>query len=124
MSLEIVVLFVVGFLPESMNTIANIMVSFSCAMQVQAFRIVKGHSYASTMCIGNLRSGMESFSKYLRNRDRKDIIDSLYYFGIIMIFAIGAGLGGVLSARWGFKTIFISCVILLIANLTMIERKG
>ena len=123
-SLEIIVLFVVGFLPESMNTIANIMVSFSCAMQVQAFRIVKGHSYASTMCIGNLRSGTESFSKYLRNKDRKDIIDSLYYFGIIMIFAIGAGLGGVLSARWGFKTIFISCVILLIANLTMIERKG
>lgn len=123
MMLEIVVLFVVGFLPESMNTIANILVSFSCAMQVQAFRSLKGHSYASTMCIGNLRSGMESFSKFLRLRDRKDFVDSLYYFGIILIFAVGAGLGGVLSARWGFKTIFISCVILLIANLTMIEKR-
>ncbi|MBR0145633.1 MAG: DUF1275 domain-containing protein [Eubacterium sp.] len=122
--LEIIVLFVVGFLPEEFNALANILVSFSCAMQVQAFRSLKGHSYASTMCIGNLRSGTESLSKYLRTRNKSEIVDSLYYFGIILIFAIGAGLGSILSGYWGFKTILISCVILLLANLSMIERKS
>ena len=120
--IEMIVLSIVAFLPESLNTLANIMVSFSCAMQVQAFREVKGHSYASTMCIGNLRSGTECFSKYLRSRERADIVDALYYFGIILIFAIGAGLGGILSEILEYKTILISSFILLIANLTMIQR--
>ena len=122
--LEIIVLSVVGFLPEEFNSLANILVSFSCAMQVQAFRSLKGHSYASTMCIGNLRSGTESLSKYLRTRNKSDIVDSLYYFGIILIFAIGAGLGSILSGYWGYKTILISSFILLLANLSMIERKS
>ena len=121
--IELVVLTVVAFLPEALNTPANVLVSFSCAMQVQAFREVKGHSYASTMCIGNLRSGTESFSKYLRTRDMTQIVDSLYYFGIILIFAIGAGLGGIISEIIGFKSILISSLILLIANLTMIQKK-
>ena len=121
--LEIIVLSVVAFLPGELDTLANILVSFSCAMQVQAFRSLKGHSYASTMCIGNLRSGTESLSKYLRTRDKRDIVDSLYYFGIILVFAVGAGLGGILSGYWGYKTILVSSLILLLANLSMIERK-
>ena len=127
--LEIIVIAVVCFLPEGkadwidFNMVTNVMISFVCSLQVQCFRNIRGISCATTMCTGNLRSGTESFSKFLRLRDRKDFVDSLYYFGIILIFAVGAGLGGVLSARWGFKTIFISCVILLIANLTMIEKR-
>ena len=45
--------------------LATVLVSFSCAMQVQTFRKVNGHSYASTMCIGNLRSGTAALSVYL-----------------------------------------------------------
>lgn len=58
--LEIAILLIVGFLPQTLNMTATILVSFSCAMQVQAFRKVDGYSYASTMCIGNLRSGTAS----------------------------------------------------------------
>ena len=57
---EILLLFVVGFLPQELNLLANSLVSFSCAMQVQSFRKVNGYAFASTMCIGNLRSGMDS----------------------------------------------------------------
>ena len=57
---EIALLFAVGFLPQEANTFANAVVSFVCAMQVQTFRKVRGHAYASTMCIGNMRSGTEA----------------------------------------------------------------
>ena len=40
------------------------------AGQVQAFRKVHGYPFASTMCIGNLRSGMESLVAGLRLHDR------------------------------------------------------
>lgn len=58
---EVLLLFAVGFLPQSQNLLANAIVSFSCAMQVQAFRKVDGYAFASTMCIGDLRSGVEAF---------------------------------------------------------------
>ena len=61
---EIVFLFAVGFLPQSVDTPANAVVSFVCAMQVQTFRKVRGHAYASTMCIGNMRSGTEALCVY------------------------------------------------------------
>ena len=54
---EIVILFAVGFIPERFNLLATMLVSFACSMQVQTFRKVNGYGYASTMCIGNLRSG-------------------------------------------------------------------
>ena len=63
---EILLLFLVGFIPHSLDQLANALVSFSCAMQVQAFRKVEGFVFASTMCIGNLRSGMEALCAYLR----------------------------------------------------------
>ena len=71
--MEIVLLFAVGFFPNDIDLLANAMVSFACAMQVQAFRKVNGYAFASTMCIGNLRSGMESLCAYGKTKDKKDI---------------------------------------------------
>ena len=42
--MEIFILFFVGFLTEGWNMLATVLVSFSCAMQVQTFRKVNGHS--------------------------------------------------------------------------------
>ena len=67
---EIIILFAVGFMPKSMDTVAAVIVSFSCAMQVQTFRKVRGYSYASTMCIGNLRSGTAAVRFYSRKKAR------------------------------------------------------
>ena len=46
--IEIAMLLAVGFMPTGLNMLANIMVSFSCAMQVQTFRKVHGYGYASS----------------------------------------------------------------------------
>lgn len=87
LAIEILLLFAVGFLPDSWNLIANSMVSFSCAMQVQAFRKVNSYAFASTMCIGNLRSGMESLCAYFKTRNKDVLIKSMHYFGVILLFA-------------------------------------
>ncbi len=121
--IEIVMLLIVGFLPSAYNLLANVLVSLACAMQVQTFKKVHGYGYASTMCIGNLRSGTESFSMYLRTKNKKFLSKSAHFFGIILIFAIGAGIGGVLTNYLGFETIFISPIILLIVILMMIKEK-
>jgi len=120
---EIGILIVVGFMPQRWNLAATILVSFSCAMQVQAFRKVSGYSYASTMCIGNLRSGTAALSVYLRERKPEQFQQSLYYFGIILVFAIGAGIGGNLSVRYGFHMIWVSSGLLLVSVILMFLEK-
>ena len=121
--LEILILFAVGFIPKGQNMLATILVSFSCAMQVQTFRKVGGYSYASTMCIGNLRSGTAALSTYIREKRQEQLRQALYYFGIIFFFAIGAGIGGNLSAYFGFQAIWVSCVMLTVSFLLMFVEK-
>ena len=123
--IEILILFAVGFMPESMDMAATVLVSFSCAMHVQAFRKMDGYSYASTMCIGNLRSGTAALSTFLRERRPEQMRQALYYFGIIFFFALGAGGGGNLSLRIGYQAIWISGFLLLISFVLMFtEKKG
>lgn len=121
--LEILLLFLVGFLPDQFNLIANALVSFSCAMQVQAFRKVNSFAFASTMCIGNIRSGTDALCAFIRTRDKNTLRKSLCYWGIILLFAIGAGIGGYGITIFGMRTIWISCMLLLIGFLMMFIKE-
>jgi len=120
---EIAVLFAVGFMPQSLNTVANSLVSFSCAMQLQTFRKVRGHAYASTMCIGNMRSGTDALCAYFHTHDKKILQKSMTYFAVIGVFALGAGCGSVLTARYAEKGIWVSCILLTISFLMMFVRE-
>ena len=120
--IEISILFIVGFIPHNLNVLATVLVSFTCAMQVQSFRKVNGYSYASTMCIGNLRSGTAALSVYLRERKIDSLKQCGYYYAVILLFAIGAGVGGNLSLNYGIPTIWCSC-LLLFCSFFMMKNK-
>ena len=124
--LEILILFAVGFMPPAWNIAANILVSFSCAMQVQAFRTVGGGIvYASTMCVGNLRSGTAALSDYIHTKKKENLHRALYYFGIILVFAVGAGIGAIASMHFSLRIIWVCCALLAAASLLMdFDRKG
>lgn len=113
--MEIVLLFAVGFFPNDIDLLANAMVSFACAMQVQAFRKVNGYAFASTMCIGNLRSGMDSLVAFGHTRDKSLLYKALHYFGVILVFALGAGVGTQCVTVLGAKTIWLSCALLAVS---------
>lgn len=120
---EIVMLFVVGFFPQEWNLMANALVSFACAMQVQTFRKVNGYAFASTMCIGNMRSGMDSLCSWVLNRNPAALKKSLYYWGIILLFALGAGLGSLALDLCGAKAIWFSCLLLTVSFCLMFLKE-
>ena len=120
---EIILLFAVGFIPETLNAIANALVSFVCALQVQTFHKIHGQPYASTMCIGNMRSGMEALCAYFRCRDREVLQKALTYFAVILVFAAGAGIGSVVSNTLGSGAIWICCVLLSVSFCLMFIRE-
>lgn len=122
---EIIILLAVGFLPNQFDRLANALVSFVCALQVQAFHKVKKHVYASTMCIGNLRSGTEAFCEFFRTRSLPALHRALVYFGVIAFFAVGAALGSGLTELFGVRAVMVCPAFLFAALCVMIvpERR-
>ena len=121
--LEILLLFVVGFLPQSMNMAANILVSFVCAMQVEAFRKMKGSAYASTMCIGNLRSATEMLYRYRHTKEKGCLEKCLRYYGVILVFGIGAALGSFMTSLFEERTIWLSGGFLVVCFCIMFIKE-
>ena len=113
--IEIILLFAVGYIPQQINALANALVSFVCAMQVQTFHKVRGHAYASTMCIGNMRSGIESLCTYFHVHDKIILKKAMTYFSVIAVFAVGAGIGTVITNAVGIKAIWLCCLLLFVS---------
>ena len=120
---EALILIAVSFFPTALNLPANALTSFACGIQVESFRKIHGKGIATTMCIGNLRSGTESLSVYLRDHQKGALKKAAHYYGIILIFALGAGLGGICSLHWGMKAIWVSSALLLGTFLMMVKER-
>ena len=104
------------------NAFIGVLISFVCSMQVETFRRVHGHPFASTMCTGNLRSGTEALCQYFKTGDKTLKQKSLRYYGIITFFIIGAVIGGFLTGRAGGSSIFICSILLAIATILMAKE--
>ena len=120
---ELILVTIVGFIPLGQyDVVANVLISFVCSMQVETFRRVHGHPFASTMCTGNLRSGTEALCQYFKTGDKTLKQKSLRYYGIITFFIIGAIIGGFLTGRAGGESIFICSILLTIATVLMAKE--
>lgn len=112
---ECVVIAVVAFLPQSLNPLANLMISFASAVQVDSFRKFNGCGCATTMCTGNLRSGTEHLFFWLSHRERDALKKMGLYYGLILSFVTGAVLSGLLSHWLHSQTALAAIFPLLIA---------
>lgn len=118
---EIAIMFMVGFMGNDLDLIANTMISFACGIQVQAFRKIQGNNLATTMCIGNFRTGTDLLCTFFHNKDRETLKKSLLYFGVIATFMLGAVLGNIGIGFWKEKAIFVSGILLLLAFFIMMR---
>jgi uncharacterized membrane protein YoaK (UPF0700 family) len=112
LGIEMVLLTGVAFIPEKGNIVANILVSFVCALQVETFRKVHGNPYATTMCTGNLRSATENLYHYIKTKDDRFLSKSRHYSLIIFTFICGAFLGAILSHNFGYKAVLVCPAVL------------
>lgn len=125
--LEIVVLFLVGFIPNTLpHLFANTAVSFAAAVQFCTFRNFGGNaSYAPVFCTGNMRSCAEMYYEGFVRKDKECRIRAYHYTGILSAFFVGALMGGGLSLWFGEKAIWLACVLLTVSWITVdIEKKG
>jgi len=127
--LEIILLFFVAFLPQNLNMLANITVSFVCALQTDSFRKIKGNVCSTTMCTGNLRTATELLFLYLKHGDKNLKKKSILYYTMDLLFVLGAIVGTLLTYMFFEKSILFCCSVLCLAFIAMFiqnsnEKKG
>lgn len=110
---EAFLLLLVPFIP--LDLFANSLTSFVCGMQVQTFRKLRGHPFATTMCIGNLRSGTVSAVNWLCHREDHHLRAAGAYYYVILCFVIGVVIGNALAPVTGLFTI-AGCTVLLMVS--------
>lgn len=122
---EVAALTAVAFVPNGdfSDICVNVVVSFICSLQVEAFRKVHGRAYATTMCTGNLRSATETLYKYRSTGDSEQLRSSLEYFGIILFFIIGAAGGAVVTTAFSIKAALIPAALLAVVFVLMFREK-
>ena len=119
---EILILFSVSFFAAEQNLAANSLTSLACGIQVQAFRKIEGNGIATTMCIGNLRAGVQALHEYHIAHDREELRRGALYFAVIFFFALGAVAGNLLVARCGLPAIRWDCLLLLLPLFLMLQK--
>ncbi len=116
---EAVILAAVAFIPLTLNLPANALISFACGIQVESFRKIRGNSIATTMCIGNIRSGTQNLCQFFHDRDREHLLSAALYYGIIACFVLGAVIGNMVIGIWHEKSILCCSALLLISFVIM-----
>ena len=118
---ETIILFFVSGLSQDQNSIANALISLACGIQVETFRSLKGISIATTMCIGNLRSGIYNFDVYLLTKNKDSLTKAAIYLGTIVTFVIGAIIESILLKYLAEKALYFSVGMLIVAFALMIR---
>ncbi len=121
--MEVVCFIGVAFIPYEYNIIANSLISLACGMQVEAFKKVWGHPVATTMCIGNMRTGTENLYLYFTNKNKMNLERGLICFLIIIIFIVGAIFGNIALKYFDLKAILFCPIFLLIGFIIMFFNK-
>lgn len=114
---EIITLSIVAFIPaeEEYNLIANTLVSFACAMQMEAFTSFVNQPIATTVSTGNLRKCVEYLLKGMISHKGEDFKNAGIYFLIIVLFISGVVFGTLVSDHLAAKSVLIAAVLLALA---------
>ncbi len=121
LSAEATMLVIVAILPHTADRAANVLTSFACGIQVESFRMIHDNNVATTMCIGNLRSGVFNISQYINTRERTYLKRAYLYFILIVAFIIGAIIESALINAIGELAILLSPILLIIALVYMFQ---
>lgn len=122
--IEMLALSAAAFLPQTevMNVLCNIIVSFVCAMQMEAFKTFLGQAFATTVSTGNLRKLIEYLYKAVMEHHGSDLQTALQYLVIVLLF-IGGVIFGTLSAEiFGIRASLIPVFLLAAAYLLIAVR--
>lgn len=124
--LEILVLFAVGFVPQTVpNIFVTVTIAFIASVQVSSFRKLVDSPYSSTMCTGNLRYASRAMFLFVTERNPEEGRKSGRYFLVIGMFLTGAVTGGILTDIFPVRSVWAAVLILIVCLILLVtQRQG
>lgn len=121
---EIITLLIVSRIPvqEELNWIANALVSFACAIQMEAFPVFANQPIATTVGTGNLRKAVDFTFRAIADHDSGKMKTAGIYIMIVLIFILGVVIGTVISDRIGVNSVLIPAGLLILAQAVITIR--
>ena len=117
---ECLVVLLATIIPQGeLDPLVNCMIAFISAMQVQTFRKFRGCACATTMCTGNLRSGVEALYFHLADKEPGSLGRAKVYFGLIAFFVTGAVISSLLAPLFAGRAILVAILPLAASFLLM-----
>ena len=117
---ECLVVLLATIIPQGeLDPLVNCMIAFISAMQVQTFRKFRGCACATTMCTGNLRSGVEALYFHLADKEPGSLDRAKVYFGLIAFFVTGAVISSLLAPLFAGRAILVAILPLAASFLLM-----
>jgi len=112
---DMVLVIIIGTLPQSetFNIVANVLVSFICAMQMETFKTFLGIPMATVIATGNLRNAIGNLHRGIMHNNEEEIQVSLYYFFQVILFVAGVYIGTLMTNFFGVRAILVTLVSLI-----------
>lgn len=128
--IEIVVLVVLGFLPDTVpNQVFQVSINFICSMQYNTFRQAQGIPMATTFCTNHLRQTGIHVAKWIRKKDYTYLKRSQRHLEMLAAFVVGGAVGAVMCNYFGGRSIWGAAALLILAFIDLlyadlVQEKG
>ncbi len=120
---QIIIMFFISFIPSgNWDIVVNMIMSFIAAIQYQGFKTIRGLAGATTICTGNLRSGMENLFKYINSENKSYLQNFWIYLGLDMFFLLGAFFCVFLVDIYGVASLRVCCILLVVVFIVMFKK--
>lgn len=107
---------ILAILPEGTpDRLYHIAISLASSLEYDTFRQARGVPLSTLFCTAHIRGAGSALYKSMRNKDRQAFVRTLYHFGMIATFIIGAMLCALTSSMLGTHTIALACLPLIYA---------
>lgn len=100
----------------------NLIISFSCALQYEFFRMVGESGFTSVMCTNNLRLAVQNLTLGTIERNKTKLLESIYFLSFMLLFVSGVVVGTLLSEAAGYIAVaFVWIPLAVILVLQIID---
>lgn len=112
--IEIVLIIVATFLPDSWNALANPIFGLCCGLQTIIFKRIRSNPMATVVINSGFQNTFVHLTRYLQKKDREDAFRALLYFVLVISYFLGIVIGALLCPYLNHYVSLISAGLLLI----------
>ena len=110
-----------AFIPNGfwLNIVRSVILSFCSGIQLQAFHLLDGKFFATTMCTNNMRSVVDLAFDGIVQKDKKKLTKAAKVAMFVAAFCVGAVVSAILYKLIGSWAILIDLLFLAVAYFTI-----